>query len=94
MCDIVLAAHSGLMSGLHLQLSAICAGGKVEATLFNAGDSTVDVPAGQLRVIVTKVRRWCEFLLAVVREMRVHRPGNLRRLAPSAVQRRTLFLIY
>ena len=53
--DIVLAAHSGLMSGLHLQLSAICAGGKVEAMLFNAGDLTVDVPAGQLRVMVTKV---------------------------------------
>jgi hypothetical protein len=44
--------------------------------------------------VLSPAERYCagEFLLAVVREMRVHRPGQLRRLAPSAVQWRTLHL--
>ena len=53
--DIVASAHSALTMGLGLQLSAICGSEKVEAMLFNSGDEAVDVPAGQLRVVVTKM---------------------------------------
>ena len=53
--DIVASAHSALTMGLGLQLSAICDSEQVEAMLFNSGDEAVDVPAGQLRVVVTKM---------------------------------------
>jgi hypothetical protein len=54
--DATLAGHSAVVATQHrVQLTANGGEGFVEAIMQNAGDETVDVPAGLLRVVVMKV---------------------------------------
>ena len=55
--DVVMAAHSGLSprSPAPVQLTAIAGDGEAEAVMVNVGSSSVEVPSGQLRVVVMQL---------------------------------------
>ena len=56
--DVVMAAHSGLSPRLPepVQLTAIAGDGEAEAIMVNVGRSSVEVPSGQLRVVVMQLQ--------------------------------------
>jgi hypothetical protein len=56
--DVVMAAHSGLSPRLAepVQLTAIAGDGEAEAIMVNVGRSSVEVPSGELRVVVMQLQ--------------------------------------